>query len=105
MDFSISQCVSHGPNAGLPRQSVDVLQDKNTLTRRALAVLKRNGFLPVLVMLRVGDAPNIEVLPNDSTRHLIEDGTATDYCQAPGGHRWTAWLDGVRVVWSERGDV
>lgn len=104
MDLSIEQCVKHGPRAGLPRLPVDVLQDKNTLTRRALAVLKRNGFLPVRVMLRVGEAPNIEVLPNDATRRLIEDGTATDYISPPGGNRWTAWLDGVRVVWTERGE-
>lgn len=97
-------CIKYGPYAGEPRPHVDVLQDKNTLTRRALAVLKRNGFLPIGVLLRVADAPNIEVLPNESTRRLIDDGTATDYVIGPHGmRRWQAWLDGVRVAWTDRG--
>lgn len=103
MDFSVSQCVAHGPNAGLPRHPVDVLQEKNALTRRAFAVLKRNGFLVFSALLNVGDAPNIKVLPNNATQRLIDDAIATEYGRGPGCKYWQAWLDGVRVVWTDMG--
>lgn len=102
MDTVVSQCIAHGVNAGKPRPVVDVLQEKNALTRRAFAVLKRNGFLVIGSRLSVGEAPNIELLPNDATRRLIDDGTATVCVQSPGSRRWQAWLDGVRIVWTER---
>lgn len=102
MDFSVSQCIAHGPNAGQPRHPVDVLQEKSALQRRAFAVLKRNGFAVFSALLNVGDAPNIKVLPNAATQRLKDDALATEYGRGADGKYWQAWLDGVRVVWIER---
>jgi hypothetical protein len=102
MDAAVSQCISHGPQEGAPRHHIDVLQDKNTLTRRALAVLKRNGFLVLSILLNVGDAPNIKVLPNEATRRLKDDSVGMEYGHGPDCKYWQAWIDGVRVVWTER---
>lgn len=102
MNFSESRVVTHGPNAGMPRHHIDVLQDKAALTRRAFAVLKRNGFLVLSALLNVGDAPNIKVLPNASTRRLIDEEIATKYGSGPDRAYWQAWLEGVRIVWTER---
>lgn len=102
METQVTQCINHGPHAGEPRHHIDVLQDKVALTRRAFAVLKRNGFLVLSALLNVGDAPNIKVLPNEATRSLIDEEIATKYGSGPDRAYWQAWLEGVRIVWTEQ---
>lgn len=101
MNFSGSQCIAKGPRAGMPRPEADQLLDQEAALRRALVVLKKNGFQPFGATLGVGATPHVTVQPNAATRRLIETEQGNYYAFGNGFRKGHAWLDGVRVTWTE----
>lgn len=102
MDFSGSQVIAKGPNAGMPRPQADVLIDQSTELKRILVALKKNGFQPVCATLSIGTMPNIMVLPNAATRKLIESDQGNYYALGHNYRKGQARLDGFRIAWEER---
>ena len=102
MDFTVSQCITHGPHAGQPKSSTDILLDQNTQTKRLLQALRRNGFDPVRVRLGISHAPNIEVAAGDATQRLVDEGLAVCFMTSPNRYKWQAKFESTVIFWIER---
>lgn len=99
---AVMQCITHGPRAGQPKSTTDILLDQNTLLKRALAALRRNGFEPVRARIGISHAPNIEVAAGAATQRLVDDGQAVCFLTSPNRYKWQARFESSIIFWIER---
>lgn len=91
---------THSPRLARP---ADLLLDGTTACRRAIAVLRNNGLVPIAFRAGLTGWPTVEVAPGPKTAEAIARGEAC-YYRFTHRERSGHFLDrpcGVRVVWTE----
>lgn len=92
------------PGAARRRDAADVLLDGATACKQAVAMLRRNGFVPERIVISVSGRPSVQVRPSALTAQAIQDERAC-YFQYTSRERHGQFLErpcGVIVTWVER---